>query len=66
MRPRLDAVAIPGLVDTGMIPHADGKTPVPGLYLLGAPWQRLRKSGIIWGAPADAEGIASAIAGDPG
>ena len=63
MRPRLDAVAIPGLVDAGMIPHTDGATPVPGLYLLGAPWQRLRKSGIIWGAPADAERIAGAIAG---
>jgi len=65
MRPRLDAVAIPGLVDAGMIPHTDGATPVPRLYLLGAPWQRLRKSGIIWGAPADAERVAGAIAGTP-
>ena len=65
MRPRLDAVAIPGLVDAGMVPHTDGETPVPGLYLLGVPWQRLRKSGIIWGAPADAARIAGAIAGAP-
>jgi putative flavoprotein involved in K+ transport len=66
MRPRLDAVAIPGLVDGGMIPHTDGATPVPGLYLLGAPWLRVRKSGIIWGAAADAELIAEAIAAERG
>ena len=64
MRPRLDAVGIPGLADGGMIPHTDGETPVPGLYLLGAPWLRVRKSGIIWGAPADAGRIAAAIAGE--
>lgn len=64
MRPRCDAVAIPGLVDDGAIPHTDGATPVPGLYLLGVPWQCVRKSGIIWGAAADAEQIAGLIAGE--
>ena len=62
MRPRLDAAAIPGLVQNGMIPHVDGATAVPGVYLLGVPWLRLRKSGIIWGAAADAEHVAAAIA----
>jgi putative flavoprotein involved in K+ transport len=62
MRPRLDAVRIPGLLDGGGIPHTSGVTAIPGLYLLGAPWLRLRKSGIIWGAPADAQEIAAAIA----
>ena len=62
MRPRLDAVAIPGLADGGAIAHTSGVTAVPGLYVLGAPWLRLRKSGIIWGATADAEQIAEAIA----
>lgn len=62
MRPRLDAVAIPGLVDDGRIAHTEGATAIPGLYLLGAPWLRLRKSGIIWGAAADAERIAETIA----
>jgi putative flavoprotein involved in K+ transport len=64
MRPRFDAVAIPGLVDEGTIPHTDGATAVSGLYLIGAPWLRVRKSGIIWGAAPDAERIAAAIAGD--
>ena len=62
MRPRLDAVAIPGLADGGAIAHTSGVTVVPGLYVLGAPWLRLRKSGIIWGATADAEQIAGAVA----
>jgi putative flavoprotein involved in K+ transport len=62
MRPRLDAVAIPGIARDGMIAHTCGVTAVPGLYVLGAPWLRLRKSGIIWGATADAEVIAEAIA----
>ena len=66
MGPRLDAVAISGLVDGGVIRNTNGETPVPGLYVLGAPWLRLRKSGIIWGAPADAEQIAAAIAPERG
>jgi putative flavoprotein involved in K+ transport len=64
MRPRFDAVRIPGLlVDGGMIPHESGETAIPGLHLLGAPWMRRRKSGIVWGAPDDAEQVAAAIAG---
>jgi putative flavoprotein involved in K+ transport len=61
MRPRLDAVAIPGLVEDGALPHTDGAAPVAGLYLIGAPWLRVRKSGIIWGAGDDAEQIADSI-----
>ena len=62
MRPRLDAVDIPGLVDGDAIPHTEGATPVPGMYVIGVPWLRVRKSGIIWGAAEDAERIAAAIA----
>ncbi len=65
MRPRLDAVAIPGLVADGEIAHTDGQTAIDGLYLIGAPWLSCRKSGIIWGAPQDAERIAAAIATAP-
>ncbi|HEY3767022.1 MAG TPA: hypothetical protein VGL44_17790, partial [Gaiellales bacterium] len=65
MRPRLDAVAIPGLVQDGEIAHTDGATAVEGLHLIGAPWLSCRKSGIIWGAAADAERIAAAIATAP-
>jgi putative flavoprotein involved in K+ transport len=49
-------------VENDAIAHIDGVTSIPGLYLLGAPWLRLRKSGIIWGAPADAQATADTIA----
>jgi len=62
MLPRLDAIAIPGVVDGAAIAHTDGATGVEGLYVLGAPWLRTRKSGIIWGAAEDATLIATRIA----
>ena len=55
-------LAIPGLRRAGAVPHTDGETTVPGLYLIGAPWLRTRKSGIIYGAADDAERLADAIA----
>jgi putative flavoprotein involved in K+ transport len=48
-------------VDDGMMSHTDGATAIPGLYVIGAPWLRVRKSGIIWGAAEDAERIAAVI-----
>ncbi len=62
MQPRLDAVGIPGVVHEGAVLHTDGVTPVDGLFAIGAPWLSMRKSGIIWGAPDDAERIAGLIA----
>jgi putative flavoprotein involved in K+ transport len=62
MLPRLDAVAIPGLVDGSAIAHTEGATAIPGLYVIGAPWLSCRKSGIIWGANDDATRIAAAVA----
>lgn len=61
MRPRLDAVGIPDIVREGAIQHTGGVTPVDGLFVIGAPWLSTRKSGIIWGAPDDAERIAGII-----
>ncbi|HEY2790494.1 MAG TPA: NAD(P)-binding domain-containing protein [Gaiellales bacterium] len=63
MRPRLDALGIPGVVSEGAVKHTDGATPVDGLFVIGAPWLSTRKSGIIWGASADAERIADVISG---
>jgi putative flavoprotein involved in K+ transport len=34
--------------------HTRGRSPVPGLYFLGKPWQRNRSSALIMGAGADA------------
>ena len=61
MRPRLDALGIPGVVRDGAVQHTDGATPVDGLFVIGAPWLSTRKSGIIWGAATDAERIADVI-----
>ena len=63
MRPRLDALAIPGVVHEGAVLHTDGATAVEGLFVIGAPWLSTRKSGIIWGAASDAERIADVICG---
>jgi putative flavoprotein involved in K+ transport len=62
MRPRLDAVGIQDVIHEEAVVHTDGVTPVDGLFAIGAPWLSMRKSGIIWGAPDDAERIADLIA----
>jgi putative flavoprotein involved in K+ transport len=41
--------------------HQQGISPVPGLYFIGFPWLRSRKSGIIYGIEEDAHYITSAI-----
>ena len=63
MRPRLDALGIPGVMREAAVQHADGVTAVGGLFVLGAPWLSTRKSGIIWGAPTDAVRLADVISG---
>ena len=42
--------------------HEEGVSAAPGLYFLGFPWLRNRKSGIIYGIADDAAHIADAIA----
>jgi putative flavoprotein involved in K+ transport len=42
--------------------HQQGISPVRGLYFIGFPWLRSRKSGIIYGVEEDAHHIACAIA----
>lgn len=53
---------LPVLDDDGMPRHEEGISPEPGIYFLGFPWLRCRKSGLIYGVAEDAERIASAIA----
>ena len=43
--------------------HTRGASSVPGLYFVGFPWLRSRKSGIIHGIDEDARFIVDAIAG---
>jgi putative flavoprotein involved in K+ transport len=41
--------------------HRDGISDIEGLYFLGLPWLRKRKSGIIWGIVEDANFIAEQV-----
>jgi putative flavoprotein involved in K+ transport len=52
---------LPVLDARGFPVHDGGVSPVPGLFFLGLPWLRRRKSGIIYGVAEDAERIAAAV-----
>lgn len=45
----------------GSIEQRNGSSPISGLYFLGIPWQRKRKSGIIMGALEDSKEVCKAI-----
>lgn len=53
---------VPALDETGRPVHTAGVSPVPGVYFIGFPWLRARKSGLVFGIHEDALHIASAIA----
>jgi putative flavoprotein involved in K+ transport len=52
---------LPFFNDYGMLKHADGISDIEGLYFLGLPWLRKRKSGIILGIKEDSEFIAEKL-----
>jgi putative flavoprotein involved in K+ transport len=54
-------IKIPVLDEKGNPKHVNGITEVRGVYFLGFPWLRKRKSGIICGICEDAEFIAGKI-----
>ncbi len=54
---------LPVLDRKGMMIHDGGVTPLPGLYVLGLPFLRRRKSSFIYGASNDAEDICTHLAG---
>jgi putative flavoprotein involved in K+ transport len=53
----LSYVRLPVLTDDGKPIHHNGISSVNGLFFLGFPWLRSRKSGIIYGIAEDAEFI---------
>jgi hypothetical protein len=53
---------LPLLDATGELRHHGGVTPCTGVYALGLPFQRTRKSAFIDGVGADARVLASDIA----
>jgi putative flavoprotein involved in K+ transport len=52
---------LPVFDDNGTLKHTDGISDIQGLYFLGLPWLRRRKSGIIPGIKDDAGFIAEKI-----
>jgi putative flavoprotein involved in K+ transport len=62
-RPDLSWLDVPVLNRKGRVVHDGGVTPVSGLYLLGMPFLRRRKSSLIDGAAADARELTAHLAG---
>jgi len=61
-RPDYTWLELPVLDHKGMIRHDGGITPSPGLYLMGAPFMRRRKSTLIDGAGDDARDLSAHLA----
>jgi hypothetical protein len=62
-RPELSWLDVPVLDRKGQVIHDGGVTAAPGLYLIGMPFLRRRKSSLIDGAAADASDLTSHLAG---
>lgn len=54
-------IDLPVFDENGVPRHKNGVSSVEGLYFLGLPWLRSRKSGIIMGITEDAEFIANKV-----
>jgi putative flavoprotein involved in K+ transport len=61
-RPEYPWLHAPVLDAKGRVRHDGGVTPVPGLYLIGAPFLRKRKSTLIDGAGSDARHLSDHLA----
>jgi putative flavoprotein involved in K+ transport len=62
-RPDLSWLQVPVLDRKGRIIHDGGVTACPGLYLIGMPFLRRRKSSFIDGAASDAAELTAYLAG---
>ncbi len=60
-RPDHSWLDVPGAVVDGQLRHTAGTTDVPGLHMLGLPWQTCRGSALLWFVGADAESLASRL-----
>jgi len=54
-------IKLPVLNDRGNPLHTNGISSVPGLYFIGFPWLRSRKSGILYGMADDTEYIGAQL-----
>jgi len=58
----LSWIHLPVVDRDGAAIHDDGVSPVPGLFFVGLPWMRVRRSSIISGVDPDSAFIAEAVA----
>ena len=58
----LSWIHLPVVDRDGAAIHNDGASPVPGLFFVGLPWMRMRRSSIIAGVDPDSAFIAEAVA----
>lgn len=56
-----DYLKLPVFNEDGSLRHHKGIAAVPGLYFLGLPWLRTRKSSLIYGTKEDAEFICEKV-----
>ncbi|MBC7849465.1 MAG: hypothetical protein H7Y31_07000 [Chitinophagaceae bacterium] len=54
-------IKLPVIDSDGGPIHTEGRSPVEGLYFIGIPWLRKRKSALINGAAEDAAFVCEAI-----
>jgi len=52
---------VPALDERGAPRHQDGRSPVAGVWFIGFPWLRARKSGNVWGTYEDAAVIVGEV-----
>ena len=57
----LNYLKLPVLDAEGHLKHKDGVSNIPGLYFLGFPWLRTRKSALLCGIKEDAEFISEKV-----
>lgn len=56
-------LTVPGALSAEGLPlHQEGRSPIPGLWYVGRPWQRNRASGLVMGVSDDAAIIAEQTA----
>ena len=61
-RPSYPWIHIPGALDpNGSLIHNGGRSPVPGLFVLGQPWQTRRSSALLGGVGKDARAVVDQI-----
>ena len=60
-RPDYSWIDVPGVVADGQVVHDRGRTPAPGLFFIGLPWQHTRGSALLGFVGHDAEWLTTQL-----